>query len=153
MLCRRRRLLTDDKFLADYISELLPRLNDMRVRCAPFTVRLAPQLLNERCAPPSAFCAQQKRYAELRSMYRRMVIKTCLLLFALISALHVTLLYRPELLRARLSERLISEIWSVSPVFKYLQVRGLRRERAHACVVRLAPGALVFGALLDFSEC
>ena len=110
------------------MEELLPRLNGMRVRCrGPRLFSFAPEA---RYSPlGSRPAAQQKRYAELRRMYRRMIAYTCLLLFVVISGLHLALLYRPELLRARLTERLIREMWTVSPVFKYLQVR----ESCDAC--------------------
>lgn len=51
-----------------------------------------------------------------------MVVFGCLFLFSLLSALHLALLYRPELLRARLTERLVKEMWTFSPIFKYLEI-------------------------------
>lgn len=69
-----------------------------------------------------ACLCQSKRYAELRAHYRRLIVYGCLFFFAALSALHLALLYRPELLRARLTERLIKEMWTYSPIFKLLEI-------------------------------
>jgi hypothetical protein len=60
------------------------------------------------------------------------VVFGCLFLFAALSALHVALLYRPELLRARLTERLIKEMWTFSPIFKFLEIPYLPPGAARA---------------------
>ena len=71
-------------------------------------------------------CAQQKRYAELRAQYKRMIIYACLLLFSVVAALHLALLYRPDLLRLKLRESTVEWLWNSSPIFKRLGVRAPR---------------------------
>ena len=70
--------------------------------------------------------AQQKRYAELRAQYKRMIIYACLLLFSVVSALHLALLYRPDLLRLKLRESTVQWLFDSSPIFKRLGVRAPR---------------------------
>lgn len=131
-----RRLLTDAKFHSDYMDELLPRLNAMRVRIPPPRCALRCALALTQHTP---LAAQQKRYAEVRATYKRMILTVCAVLFALVAALHLALLYRPELLRARLTERLIKEMWTASPVFNYLQARAWPTPRGcGAAVVRMS---------------
>ena len=57
-------------------------------------------------------------------MYKRMIIYACLLLFSVVAALHLALLYRPDLLRAKLREGTVQWLFHSSPIFKRLGVRA-----------------------------
>ena len=88
--------------------------------CASFVLHALTQLALRRRF------AQQKRYAELRAQYKRMIIYACLLLFSVVAALHLALLYRPDLLRLKLRESTVEWLWNNSPIFKRLGVRAPR---------------------------
>ena len=73
-------------------------------------------------------------------MYKRMIIYTCLLLFSVVAALHLALLYRPDMLRAKLRESTVQWLFHSSPIFKRLGVRACpaalltaAQLHAHAC--------------------
>ena len=71
-------------------------------------------------------------------MYKRMFVNACLALFLIISALHLVLLYQPQLLRDRLSERRVRGLWEASPIFKHLGVRHVSRSLSRGLRARAA---------------